>query len=224
MRFRIPAPRKGWVAFLGEVWIIVLGVLIALGAQQLVDYVQWRGDVADARAALALELNRDLGAVDYALTFAPCDARRFDDYAGWVRAARAGTALPDLPDKRRRGWTIDMTAWDVVKTGQTAARMQLEDRIAYSRLYGGLQNISRLMEEEREQRRALRAIVRQRHPDDAALSQAEELIEGMRRLPAIYRANLVRLAPEIARLGLHPDRLESADRAEDTAYCALASH
>ena len=36
MRFALPKPIHGWRAFWGEVGIIVLGVLIALGAQQLV--------------------------------------------------------------------------------------------------------------------------------------------------------------------------------------------
>jgi len=35
MRFHLPKPLHGWRAFIGEVAIIVLGVLIALFAQQL---------------------------------------------------------------------------------------------------------------------------------------------------------------------------------------------
>lgn len=34
IRFRIPTPLHGWREFAGEVGVIVLGVLIALGAQQ----------------------------------------------------------------------------------------------------------------------------------------------------------------------------------------------
>jgi len=34
MRVRVPKPLHGWRAFAGEVGVIVLGVLIALGAQQ----------------------------------------------------------------------------------------------------------------------------------------------------------------------------------------------
>lgn len=34
MHFRLPKPLHGWRTFVGEVGIIVLGVLIALGAEQ----------------------------------------------------------------------------------------------------------------------------------------------------------------------------------------------
>ena len=37
MHFHLPKPLHGWRAFAGEVGIIVIGVLIALGAQQLVE-------------------------------------------------------------------------------------------------------------------------------------------------------------------------------------------
>ena len=36
MHFHLPKPLHGWREFAGEVGIIVLGVLIALGAEQLI--------------------------------------------------------------------------------------------------------------------------------------------------------------------------------------------
>ena len=37
MRFLLPKPIHGWRMFAGEVGIIVIGVLIALGAQQVME-------------------------------------------------------------------------------------------------------------------------------------------------------------------------------------------
>ena len=48
MHFRLPKPLHGWREFAGEVGIIVLGVLLALGAEQVVESVQW---ASKARAA-----------------------------------------------------------------------------------------------------------------------------------------------------------------------------
>ena len=48
MQFRLPKPLHGWRAFVGEVGIIVVGVLLALGAQQLVDDWNWRRTVSSA--------------------------------------------------------------------------------------------------------------------------------------------------------------------------------
>jgi hypothetical protein len=44
----------GWRAFVGEVGIIVLGVLIALTFGQIVDAWQWRDKVRHAEAAMRL--------------------------------------------------------------------------------------------------------------------------------------------------------------------------
>jgi hypothetical protein len=42
MHFHLPKPLHGWRAFLGQVGIIVLGVLIALGAEQIVQGIHER--------------------------------------------------------------------------------------------------------------------------------------------------------------------------------------
>lgn len=42
MHLHLPKPLHGWRAFAGEVGIIVLGVLIALGAEQLVETIHKR--------------------------------------------------------------------------------------------------------------------------------------------------------------------------------------
>jgi len=65
MRFAIPSPINGWRIFWGEVGIIVLGVLIALGAQQVVEAFNWRKEVAGFRDSVREEMNLDLGTYPY---------------------------------------------------------------------------------------------------------------------------------------------------------------
>ena len=48
MLFDLPKPLHGWRALFGEVGIIVIGVLIALGAEQVVEGVHER-NVAEER-------------------------------------------------------------------------------------------------------------------------------------------------------------------------------
>jgi hypothetical protein len=60
MDVHLPKPLHGWRAFAGEVGVIVLGVLIALGAQQLAENLAWRQKVD---AALA-DMNNELGSGD----------------------------------------------------------------------------------------------------------------------------------------------------------------
>jgi type II secretory pathway pseudopilin PulG len=60
MHVHLPKPLHGWRAFVGEVGIIVLGVLIALGAEQLVEAVHWRQETQIAREALNAEASGNL--------------------------------------------------------------------------------------------------------------------------------------------------------------------
>lgn len=53
-------PMHGWRGFFGEVGIVVLGVLLALGAQQLVEAWQWRQEVDATRIALTSEIADNL--------------------------------------------------------------------------------------------------------------------------------------------------------------------
>lgn len=61
MRFRLPKPLHGWREFTGEVGVIVLGVLIALFFEQLVQRWEMRRKLAAAEAAMQREIFWDDG-------------------------------------------------------------------------------------------------------------------------------------------------------------------
>ena len=72
MHFHLPKPLHGWREFAGEVGIIVVGVLIALGAEQVVEDFRWRHDVSQARNALREEIEgHSYGATEMAMA-EPC--------------------------------------------------------------------------------------------------------------------------------------------------------
>ena len=56
LNFHLPKPLHGWREFFGEVGVIVLGVLIALGAQQLIERRNWQAQVRQANDAFKTEL------------------------------------------------------------------------------------------------------------------------------------------------------------------------
>jgi len=59
MHVPVPKPLHGWRAFAGEVGVIVLGVLIALGAQQAIEALHWRDETATLRENLHREIRDD---------------------------------------------------------------------------------------------------------------------------------------------------------------------
>ena len=60
MHVHLPKPLHGWRAFAGEVGIIVVGVLIALGAEQVVGSVHRAQQASNAREAVRRELEFNL--------------------------------------------------------------------------------------------------------------------------------------------------------------------
>ena len=60
MHFHLPKPLHGWREFAGEVGIIVIGVLIALAADQAIEAWQWREKVAPADEGVDLVVKAEL--------------------------------------------------------------------------------------------------------------------------------------------------------------------
>jgi hypothetical protein len=65
MHFHLPKPLHGWRQFVGEVGIIVLGILIALGAEQIVQTLRLRSEARDFREAVDHELALNFGAFQF---------------------------------------------------------------------------------------------------------------------------------------------------------------
>ena len=59
MDVHLPKPLHGWREFAGEVGIIVLGVLIALGAGQAAEFLHQRAELREAENAMTSELRDD---------------------------------------------------------------------------------------------------------------------------------------------------------------------
>ena len=56
MHVHVPKPLHGWKAFFNEIFVIVIGVLIALGLEQVVEWVHWQHQVEEGEGRLRLEL------------------------------------------------------------------------------------------------------------------------------------------------------------------------
>src|SRR5438067_2189068 len=112
MEVHRPKPAHGWRAFLGEVGIIVLGVLIALVAEQAVRAMEWRHKVHAAEAAMAIELRDDDGPQAYArAVMHPCLQQALDGIRGAVESGAPRAELRRLIDAYKVSfWTWDSLA------------------------------------------------------------------------------------------------------------------
>ena len=78
MHFHLPKPLHGWREFAGEVGIIVVGVLIALGAEQVVESMNWKQRASHARDSLKTELGNHYEQAAEWRIVEPCIAAQLD--------------------------------------------------------------------------------------------------------------------------------------------------
>jgi hypothetical protein len=94
MHFRLPKPLHGWREFVGEVGIIVVGVLIALGAEQVVETVHERHSAAEARDNVRAEVRTNLDEIRSRLRTKGCIDRRLDELSAILARSGDGVLKP----------------------------------------------------------------------------------------------------------------------------------
>ena len=90
MHFHLPKPLHGWRAFAGEVGIIVLGVLIALGFEQVVSAAHDRSTAAEARASIRDEIGFNLGVIMLRQKSEACEQKRLREIDAYLDAVERG--------------------------------------------------------------------------------------------------------------------------------------
>ena len=136
MHVHLPKPLHGWREFVGEVGIIVLGVLIALAAEALIERASWRQKVklADTNMRVEVERNRT-NAAQYAI-LQPCADRMLDRMTADLISGNA----TDLNKVHAIGepfvseaWTA--TAWEAAVAGQIGEHMDAQRFLNYAEAF-----------------------------------------------------------------------------------------
>jgi hypothetical protein len=181
MHFHLPKPLHGWRELAGEVGIIVLGVLIALGAEQMVETLHWRSKVAEFRSAEDTEMSENVAAFQYRIKQSPCVAKRIAELRQFGERSKSGKPRSFLREIARPSLIIQRTSvWSA--RGEALEHMSLPLRLYYSRLYDLLDSAQQQIIAEREAWRDL-----------AAFNDADTLSsdDRMRLNELLYRAKSI---------------------------------
>lgn len=133
-------PVHSWREFLTEIGTITLGVLIALAAEQAVEWLHWQSEVKVARTALYAEIaanNADF--LTRRVAIAPCLERQ---------AQEAGRILDDLQAKRppgrftafqpENGSLLNFNEWEADRAAQTLTHFPREELALLGNYYDQL--------------------------------------------------------------------------------------
>lgn len=143
LRLRFWKPAPGVRSFLIELVIVVLGVLIALGAQQAVDGWNARREVADFEAALKREIAASLAAHQFRVAQGPCLRRRLAQLERWRKDWADGDGVPARgPMGRPMAANPNLAVWRA--GAEAVAAMPLDRRLAYAEINDALELLTLL--------------------------------------------------------------------------------
>jgi hypothetical protein len=132
-------PLHGWRAFFGEVGVVVLGVLLALGAQQLVQDIQIRSDVREFRKTIDREIGMNVYALDLRASQFACDRRKLAQLTKWLDGARTETSAPAIYPHGPLVPSRARSAWDS-RDAETYRQLPVDVRQRYAMFYDDIDN------------------------------------------------------------------------------------
>ena len=164
MPIKLPTPLNGWRVFAGEVGVIVLGVLIALGAQQAVDTIQWRKEVRLTEDALTIEIADSVLHASERQMVNRCLSDRLAHLIGKVSsnqgpwrgdplalrrtASGVRTTTPAAYRTPNRPWNDDV--WIATQNGGVFTHMPRERVAAFAKVYARMEGLRKVNEFEHQ--------------------------------------------------------------------------
>jgi len=133
MRLR---PPNGWQAVGWELVIVTVGVLIALGAQQLAEDRQGHSRALASVAAVEAELATDAGVFEERVIQQVCEERRLAEVRAIIVAARSTRRLPRVTGIGKSITRPTLrTAWEEAQYSEVLDRWPQQERIGIGTIY-----------------------------------------------------------------------------------------
>jgi hypothetical protein len=151
MHFHLPKPLHGWREFAGEVGIIVLGVLIALGFEQVVEELNWHARTRASVSELKSESENNFSLMAERVAVQPCVDAQLDRLMARVLSAGPAASSPVPPiDTQTMGGVafrqpVDRPfqddVWRALITDGTVGHFDQDGRQRMAQLYWQIESI-----------------------------------------------------------------------------------
>jgi hypothetical protein len=114
-------------------------VLIALGAEQVVEDWHWQKKVAVVRQSLMGELGNDRARWESNMSFVPCARREIAALQQWAEEARPGVPPPATPVTfRSLFWWMHSANWNLATGSGTLDHFPIREQLDFAALYDGI--------------------------------------------------------------------------------------
>jgi hypothetical protein len=178
----LPKPPGNWREFLIEIAVIVIGVGLALGAEELVSDYHANKEVATVQESLNDELSDSLFASLERTKIADCQKRVLDRLDAVAHQAGSGP-IGDIPASPMRLW--GSAAWDAAVASGIVEEMPHDDRHAYAQLFSVVRTMKEWNTRERELWAIIRAYERRPPATDDSRHRFAEAVSQLRSLNGV---------------------------------------
>lgn len=149
MRSLLPEPRDGWRTFAGEVGVIVLGVLIALGVDQAAQSIGHSRDADKARATIKAELITNITRAKLRSNAGPCVDARLDELDALLDEFVADGRFQGLNwIGRPPRYGMEAQSWEAAVQSGRASHFEPDEQARYGSLYTALDYLYELQKDE----------------------------------------------------------------------------
>jgi len=132
-------PPHGWNAVAWELFIVTLGVLIALGAQQAAESVKQSREAADTRAALTNEIKETLAVLELRRTAQPCIDKRLLEVRIIVNEwGRTGSFKTPRWVSQATWFGVGTQRFDAAQSAGRLALLSSEEQYRFGTIHDGL--------------------------------------------------------------------------------------
>jgi len=203
MHVHRPKPLHGFREISVEIGVIVVGIAIALCAEQLVEMIHWRQSVQEAKEALGQEVTGTLVQGLGRMRALHCVESRLDDISAVVERAASNHRLPQVPDISQPPlWAWVNGAWQSTLSSQTAAHFPREQLNRIASFYYFTDKMAAINDQEVHAWSQLATLVgRGRAFSPAEEAQAREALSTARTLNremALLGMRVQQQAPQLA--------------------------
>ena len=204
MEIHKPKPIHSWRELLTEIGVVVIGVCIALAAEQVVEFFHWRGEVAQARTFLTAEIARDTANAIARLRTQDCTERRLDELSVILDAASQSGRLPPvgaIGQPPRRGWSIG--TWESVMASQVNTHFSGQELVRLAYFYNFVRSGMALSDQEIQAWSDINSMAGPgRRLDPAGEERLRAALSTARSLSRAQAFGAIRMVQEVAAPGL----------------------
>lgn len=200
-------PPNGWNSVGWELVIVTVGVLLALGAQQIAESVNERGEAAETRATLTGEIQESLAVLELRRAAQPCIDRRLKELRAIVNEwGRTGSFETPRWVSQATWFAFDTARFEAAQSAGRLALLPSEEQYRYGLMAESLRTFRDIQKRETDAWSTLRML--QSGPEVLSASDRTAVrvaLQDASTLNHFAQISVGQMLPQAAAFGWRPD-------------------